>query len=53
MLDCGKLGVRSGGIIGCGTAGEDDSWREGPTAEVSDVANSIVDENNAKDFQAR
>ena len=53
MLGCGKLGVCRGGIIGCGTAGEDDPWREGPTAEVGDVANTIVDEKNAKDSQAR
>ena len=53
ILDCGKLGVRRGGVIGRGTTGEDDPWREGTTAEVSDVANTIVDEKGAKDSQAR
>jgi len=52
-LDCGKLGVHRGGVIGQGTTGEVNPWREGATAEVSDVANTIVDEKDAKDSQAR
>jgi len=51
-LDCGKLWVRRRGVIGRGTTGENDPWREGATAEVSDVANTIVDEKGAKDSQA-
>jgi len=52
-LDCGKLGVRGGGVLSWGTTGEDNPWREGATAEVSDVADTIVDEKSAKDSQAR
>ena len=47
VLDCGQIGVRRGGIIGLGTTGEDDP-EEGATAEVNDMANTIVDEKGAK-----
>jgi hypothetical protein len=52
-LDRGKLGVRRGSVLGWGTTGEDDPWWEGATTEISDVADTIVDEKSAKDSQAR
>lgn len=52
-LDRGKFGVRGGSVLSWGTTGEDDPWWEGATAEISDVADTIVDEESAKDSQAR